>query len=75
MEEEKRSLIKFRNAAIAKGDNLIITDLNLDICRGDFFYLIGRVGSGKTSIIKTIIGEFPLKEGEGEVAGFSLNSL
>lgn len=75
MEEQKRGAIIFRDASISKEDNLIITDLNLQINSGDFAYLIGRVGSGKTSIIKTIIGEFPLKEGFGEVAGFSLNSL
>lgn len=75
MSEEKRALIELNGAEIAREENLILTDVNLSIERGDFVYLIGRVGSGKTSIIKTFIGEFPLTKGTGRVAGFALESL
>lgn len=68
-------IVEFRNADIVKEDNLILSDVNLDIYKGDFLYLIGKVGSGKTSIIKTIIGDIPLKRGEGMVAGFNLRKL
>lgn len=75
MPEERKPLIELIEAQIAKEENLILTDVNLTINRGDFVYIIGRVGSGKTSIIKTIIGEFPLKSGSGRVAGFALEKL
>lgn len=73
--EERKALIELREVSIAKGDNLILTDLNLTVERGEFIYIIGRVGSGKSSIIKTLIGEFPLKSGSGRVADFALESL
>lgn len=75
MSEDKKPLIELVGAQIAKQENLILTDVNLTIDRGDFVYIIGRVGSGKTSIIKTIIGEFPLKSGSGTVSGFALEKL
>jgi cell division transport system ATP-binding protein len=75
MTEEKNPIIEFVDADIEKEENLILTGLNLSIYRGDFVYLIGRVGSGKTSVIKTIIGEIPLKRGYGHVAGHDLDKL
>ncbi|MDD4656447.1 MAG: ATP-binding cassette domain-containing protein [Bacteroidales bacterium] len=75
MSEERKPIIELTEAHIAKDENLILTDVNLSIERGDFVYVIGRVGSGKTSIVKTIIGEFPLKKGSGMVAGFALEKL
>ncbi len=73
--QEPKPIIQFTNAEIAKEENLILSGLNLTVYRGDFLYLVGRVGSGKTSIIKTIIGEIPLKSGDAEVAGFKLAKL
>ena len=73
--DPSKPIIKFTDVDIAKEENLIISGLNLTINRGDFIYLIGRVGSGKTSIIKTIIGENPIKHGSATVAGFSLVRL
>ncbi|MDD2418949.1 MAG: ATP-binding cassette domain-containing protein [Bacteroidia bacterium] len=75
MQQEKELLIELVSADIAKEENLILTDVNLKVYKGDFTYIIGRVGSGKTSIIKTIIGEIPLKKGSGVVSGFSLEKL
>lgn len=54
---------------------LILSDLNFDINAGEFVYLIGRVGSGKSSLIKTLYAELQLIEGEGYVAGFDLRKL
>lgn len=73
--DNQRPLISFEDVQIAKEENLIISDFSMSVNRGDFIYIIGRVGSGKTSIIKTIIGEIPLKSGRAEVAGFRLERL
>ena len=54
---------------------LILSDLNFDINAGEFVYLIGRVGSGKSSLLKTLYAELQLIEGEGYVAGFDLRNL
>ena len=54
---------------------LILSDLNFDINAGEFVYLIGRVGSGKSSLLKTLYAELQLIEGEGYVAGFDLRTL
>lgn len=54
---------------------LILSDLNLDIDAGEFVYLIGRVGSGKSSLLKTLYAELQLIEGEGHVAGFDLRQM
>jgi cell division transport system ATP-binding protein len=68
-------IIEIKYADIVKEESLIISDLNLTINKGELVYLVGRVGSGKTSVVKTIIGEIPLKKGEIRVAGFNLASL
>ncbi len=68
-------LIEFEEADIVKEENLIISGLNLKIYRGDFIYLIGRVGSGKTSIIKTIIAENPVSGTKAVAAGFNLLNI
>ncbi|MCK5028904.1 MAG: ATP-binding cassette domain-containing protein [Bacteroidales bacterium] len=69
------TIIEFENASIFQKDNLVLKDVNLSISKGEFVYFIGKVGSGKTSLIKTINAEIPLKEGEAKVAGFDLTKL
>jgi len=69
------TIIEFENAQIFQKDNLILKDVNLSITKGEFVYFIGKVGSGKTSLIKTINAEIPLKEGEGKVVGFDLTKI
>ena len=69
------SIISFRNADILNGEETVIFGLDMEIKRGDFVYIVGKVGTGKTSIIRTIIAENPLHKGEGEVCGFSLNGI
>ncbi len=69
------TVISFSNASIYQDDYLVLSDVNLEIRKHEFVYLIGRVGSGKTSLIKTINAELPLKEGEGAVADFKLEQL
>jgi len=69
------NIVTFENASIFIDDNLILSDVNLRINKGEFVYLIGKVGSGKTSLIKTINAELPLKEGVGMVTGYNLLKL
>lgn len=72
---EKNPIISFRNANIINGESIVIYGLNMDIHPGDFVYIVGKVGTGKTSIIRTMTAENPLKEGEGTVCGYSLNGI
>jgi cell division transport system ATP-binding protein len=69
------TLISFSNASIYQDDYLVLSDVNLEIKKHEFSYFIGRVGSGKSSLIKTINAELPLKEGLGIVAGYNLSEL
>lgn len=69
------NVISLENAVIAVDEHLVLEQVNLSVNKGEFVYVIGRVGSGKTSLIKTINAELPLNEGTGIVAGFSLEDL
>jgi cell division transport system ATP-binding protein len=69
------NVISLENAVIGVDDHIILEQVNLLIEKGEFVYVIGRVGSGKTSLIKTINAELPLKEGSGIVSGFILEDL
>ena len=73
--EEKTPVISFENADILGGDAVVIYGLDMKVYPGDFVYIVGKVGTGKTSIIRTIIAESPLRKGEGMVCGFNLKSL
>lgn len=68
-------IIEFNNCYIFHGDHLVLSEVNFSLHKGEFLYLIGKVGSGKTSLIKTINAELPLKKGSGEVCGFRLEKL
>src|SRR6476619_736040 len=69
------SIIDIRNANIYQGDNLILQDVNLTVHKGEFIFLVGKTGTGKSSLLKTLYGELPLKEGEATVAGFNLKEM
>ncbi len=73
MSEEFPVLLK--GAQIYQGKSLILGDVNLEVRKGEFVYLIGKTGTGKSSLLKTLYGDLPLKEGEGTVAGFELKDL
>ena len=68
-------VISFRDAEIMNGETSVIYDLDMDVYPGDFVYIVGKVGTGKTSIIRTIIAENPLTKGKGTVCGYELNGI
>ena len=68
-------VIQFENASIFQDDHLVLSGMNFTLAKGEFAYLIGRVGSGKSSLIKTINAELPLKKGTAQVVGFALESM
>lgn len=70
-----RVMIELMEANIFQRDELVLRDVTLTIDEGEFVYIIGRVGTGKTSLIKTLNAEIPLSEGTGTVAGFSLHDI
>jgi len=69
------TIIELRHADIFQGDNLILQDVNLTVNKGEFAYLVGKTGTGKSSLLKTLYGELPLRKGEGTVVGYSLSGL
>ena len=68
-------IITLQNAKIVQKNFTVLSNVNLHIVRGTFCYLIGKTGSGKSSLLKVLYGHLPLKEGEGEVVGFDLKKL
>ena len=72
---ESSQIIQFENAGIFQGDHLVLSNVNFKINQNEFVYLIGKVGSGKSSLIKTMDAELPLKTGSAMVAGFDLSKI
>jgi cell division transport system ATP-binding protein len=68
-------IIEIRNANIYQGSNLILQNVNLTVNKGEFVYLVGKTGTGKSSLLKTLYGELPLKEGEAVVAGHTIKNI
>jgi cell division transport system ATP-binding protein len=68
-------IIELHHANIYQGDNLVLQDVNLVVNKGEFVYLVGKTGTGKSSLLKTLYGELPLREGEGTVATYRLRGL
>src|SRR3954462_2464214 len=68
-------IVSIREANIYQGDSLVLGAVNLEVNRGEFVYLVGKTGTGKSSLLKTLYGELPLKDGEGRVAGYDLAKL
>ena len=71
----KEILVQVSGADIINDGNLVLSNVNLEIAKGEWVYLLGKVGSGKSSIIKTLIAELPLKKGMGSVLGFQLEKI
>jgi cell division transport system ATP-binding protein len=69
------AVLDIRQADIYQGESLILSDVNIQIHKSEFVYLVGKTGSGKSSLLKTLYGELPLKTGEAKVAGFDLKEV
>jgi len=69
------AILSLRNAQIFQRENLVLSNVNLTINTGEFVYLIGKTGSGKSSLMKTLYGDLNLEKGTGSIVGFNLNTL
>lgn len=69
------SVLKLEKASIFQDKNLILNDVDIDVKKGEFVYLIGKTGSGKSSLLKTLYGDLKLAQGTGHIVGFDLNEL
>lgn len=75
MEFSSEPIIKVSEAAIYQETQLVLKNANFDIHKGEFVYLIGRTGSGKSSLLKTLYADLPFKNGAIEIAGYDLANL
>jgi len=69
------TVISLQNVNIYQGENLILQDVNFEVHKGEFVYLVGKTGTGKSSLLKTLYGELTLREGKGNVVGFNLSDM
>jgi len=69
------TVLSISNANIYQGASLILSEVNITVSRSEFVYLVGKTGTGKSSLLKTLYGELPLKEGSAQVAGFDITQL
>lgn len=69
------TVLSLKEAAIYQKDNLVLSNVTLNINKGEFIYLIGKTGAGKSSFMKTLYADLPLKEGNGSIVGYDLSTL
>jgi len=70
-----QTILHLKDASIYQGDSLVLSDVNVEVNKGDFVYLIGKTGTGKSSFMKTLYGDLPLLEGDGHVVDYDLKTL
>ncbi len=68
-------IVQLEDVAVFQTENLILNHINLEVKKGDFVYIIGKTGSGKSSFMKTLYGDLPMKQGKGSVVDFNLATL
>ncbi|HEX6430892.1 MAG TPA: ATP-binding cassette domain-containing protein [Niastella sp.] len=69
------NIIDLRHVNIYQGNNLVLQDVNFKVQKAEFVYLVGKTGTGKSSLLKTMYGDLRLKEGDGTVVGFNLRDM
>jgi len=69
------TVVSINQAKIYQGNNLILDDVNFTVQKGEFVYLVGKTGTGKSSLLKTLYGELALQHGNGSVVGFDLKDM
>ena len=69
------AVLSLKNATIFQEKNPVLTDINIEVQKGEFIYLIGRTGSGKSSFLKTLYADLPLTQGEGNIVDYNLATL
>ncbi|MBL7893296.1 MAG: ATP-binding cassette domain-containing protein [Bacteroidia bacterium] len=72
---ESTTIIQLNNVSIFQVHNLVLSKVTLNIDKGEFVYLVGKTGSGKSSLLKTLYADLPLTQGEGSIAGFNLKTI
>lgn len=72
---ELDTIIQLNNVSIFQVHNLVLSKVTLNINKGEFVYLVGKTGSGKSSLLKTLYADLPLTQGEGSIAGFNLKTI
>jgi cell division transport system ATP-binding protein len=68
-------VVSIQNIDVFQQDHLVLKDVSLEVEKGDFFYVIGKTGSGKSSLLKTLYADLPLNTGEAEVVGYDLRKI
>ena len=68
-------ILELKNVNIYQGETLVLSDVNISVNKGEFVYLVGKTGTGKSSILKTLYGDLALREGEGKVVGYDLKTM
>ncbi|WP_195475291.1 cell division ATP-binding protein FtsE [Bacteroides finegoldii] len=72
---DDEALIRYKNVEIHQQELCVLSDVNLELHKGEFVYLIGKVGSGKTSLLKTLYGELDVIDGEAKVLDYNMRSI
>jgi len=72
---EDNTIVEYKDVTLSRDRNVILQNINLKVDKGDFVYLIGKVGSGKSTFLKSLYAEIPLDEGRGEIMDYELHNL